>query len=248
MRTLLLTFAFAASTASATLLDSFSIADQPNDVFFSGFDNGGKSFTASYNATCVGGERDLEFFQSQNTALPGPRFMGAWDDFAGGWRFGASGNATPSPTDGYAILQYDGAGDEDGNLGLNRHLRNGGSGNSLFNGADGGIRIWYRQIYDDRGIPITVTLRRLGQVLASVTRTSTDGNNLHFTAFEFSPTDFGLADSLTIRFDIVSVGGNSDQTLNIDRIDTIVPEPGTYLALGGGLAWLVTRRRHQARK
>lgn len=242
----LVVLALGASFSEATLLDSFLTRDQ-DDLIFGGPNEGGHSLVASNFANCVGGERDFEFKQFQNTPEPGPRFIAAHDPLFGGLRIGGYGNETPgSGSGGYAILQYDGLGDEVGNLGRDKSLRNGGSGVPLFNGSDGGIRIWYtnRSTFD---VGVTVTLRRLGSTLAS-TRLLANSLTLNSLSFPFSPSVFGAADSMTIKFEARNLGPFSDDTVNLFYIDTIVPEPCTYLALGGGLAWLLTRRGRKTRK
>lgn len=241
-----LVFAGVVSNADATLIDSFFTRDQP-DISFGGPDEGGHSFVASLDANCVGAERDFEFFQNENAISPGPRFVAQYDLAFGGLRIGGFANDSPgNGSSGRTILQYDGSGDEVGNTGRDKRLRNGGSGTPLFNGADGGIRIWYAQPYNDSSIPITATLRRQGSVIATQTLQSHTLSSLSSTSFAFAENVFGIADSLTLVFPATLTGPNADRTLNLLYIDTIVPEPGTYLALSAGLTWLLARRKKRA--
>jgi len=177
--------------------------------------------------------------------------MTRYEEYRGPYfRVGGIGNNTPgNGSSGHVIMQYDGTGDEQGNTGRDFHLNNGGSGVSLFNPEDGGIRIWYRQLASTELVRTTVTLRRLGSTLASQTKgLGGFGADVHFDSFAFSPDIFGIADSMTIDFFCNVVGGGSDQTLELDHIDTILPEPSSFAAfgLGGMMLGLRYRRRRNA--
>lgn len=236
--------------ASATILDSFQPIDHSNDLTFGGAFEGGHSLVGSYRADCVGGERDIELSQLENTSLPGPSFMARYYDYTSApFRLGGYGNDTPgNPTEGHAILQYDGIGDEEGNTGRDRHLLNGGSGTPLFNAGDGGVRIWYRQLGANDGVQTTVTLRRSGVVLATQTMALYAGDRIVAAPFPFAPEVFGIADSLTIDLHCHGVVGSKDQTIYIDHIDTILPEPSSFAAfgLGGMMLGLRFRKRRNA--
>ncbi|MFN8219774.1 MAG: PEP-CTERM sorting domain-containing protein [Fimbriimonadales bacterium] len=238
------------TTASATILDAFQPIDHSNDLSFGGAFEGGHSLVGSYRADCAGGERDVELSQLENTSLPGPVFMARFYDYTPApFRLGGDGNGTPGFSSvGHAILQYDGIGDENGNLGYDRHLNNMGAGTPLFNATDGGVRIWYRQLGSTEGVQTTVTLRRLSAVIASQTVVlGGGGDQVRPANFAFAPEVFGVADSLTIDIFCNLIGPNSDQSLYLDHIDTILPEPSSFAAFGLGgmmLGFWYRRRRN----
>ncbi|MFN8219773.1 MAG: PEP-CTERM sorting domain-containing protein [Fimbriimonadales bacterium] len=239
------------NVASATLVDSFQPFNHSQDITFGGANEGGHSFVTAFRGDILGGERDVELSQLDNTSPPGPLFMARYEEFRGPfYRVGGIGNGAPgSSSPGHVLLQYDGSGDEDGNEGYDHHLSNFGSGMPLFNATDGGIRIWYRQLVTSDVIRTTLTLRRLGVALESNTKgLGGFGADLHFDSFEFSPDNLGIADSLTVDIYSNLTGPNSDQTLELDHIDTILPEPSSLaaLGLGGMMLGLGMRKRRRS--
>src|SRR5438105_5012280 len=111
--------AVAYQSASATLLDDFRPLDHSQDISFGGAFEGGHSLVGTFTGGMVGGERDVELSQFENTSFPGPTFMTRYEENRGPYfRIGGYGNETPgNGTDGHVIVQYDGVGDEQGNTG-----------------------------------------------------------------------------------------------------------------------------------
>ncbi len=232
--------------SQATLIDDFLPINHDHDRVLAGPHMEGHSITDAFQGNMIGGERDIELAfaagsQGAGTLIaryePNPEYHQQPYYRVGGIGPGNAGTGS----DTTIILQYDGVGDEIGNIGFDKHLRNGGTGIPLLDGNDGGIRIWYSTQYGGQ-IPTSVILRREGAEFGRVNNVIGFGRGEFEPAlFPFAPDILGQADSISI---VISphVNGNIAKAVFIDRIDTIVPEPAVILAFSiGGLA-LVFRR------
>lgn len=242
-----------ASNSKATMIDPF-IVDPSQNISFGEKTFVNRSFVGVQRGTAIpGGERDVELFQRDRTFFQPPLFVARFENYnrynRSYFRFGGLGpGAGNGAADGYAKLQWDGIGDEEGNLGIDRTLRNAGTGIPMFNAADGGIRIWTAGSDGGSGPPGTeyrVVLRHLGQILASETRTVIASREFKATTFEFEPDVFGIADSFSLEIPQVFASGDGEEALFISHIDTVLPEPGTYAAFAAGLGLLGLRARRK---
>ena len=231
------------ANAESTLLDDFLPVDENFSLTY-GPEMPAGSIVGVTAGDMVGGERDLEIVQTTSREpLVGASFYMRYEPhrFYSNQKFFYLGGDGPGENypgeDAMIRIQYDGTGDEQGNTGLGKRLRNGGGGQALFNGADGGIRIWGSEPNGGENMQTTVTLRLAGSTLASFTRNV--GRSDLFIAYEFpfAPEVFGEADSLTIEFRTFARGG-SRSGFHISRIETIVPEGESGIALAAGVSAL----------
>lgn len=234
--------------SSATMIDSFTPIDHTQDITFGEETYVNRSFVGVQTGNMLGGERDVEFIQKLRTAFEPPQFVARFQRYGlynrEFFRFGAFGpGAQFGAAEGSARLQYDGLGDEVGNLGLDKRLTNAGTGIPMFNALDGGIRIWTAGSSGSNQIQTTCVLRLRGDVIATADRTITRSDEFRSTSFEFTPEVFGVADSFSIEINTLRANGDSNEAFFISHIDTVLPEPGTYAAFAAGLACLAWRRR-----
>lgn len=118
--------------------------------------------------------------------------------------------------------------------------------NTLFNGAGDDLALF------ELGIPDTLTLTIGGTTFSYVTvgtGFSAGGFSLNVALIDLS--DFGLAsgssvDQIRLGLDTVASGGTVPSLTAAGALNSDpVPEPGTLLLLGSGIATLVARRRRQ---
>lgn len=237
----------ASSPGHAVYIDAFSPVDHANDFAFGNKDYVNRSYVHSYAAPVAGGERDLEFVQVERTFVNPPQFFARFEQhelitgefYRVGARGPGAGNGT---TNGKVTLQYDGLGDETGNIGLDRRLNNSGSGELRFEPL-GGFRMLVNSNRATRALPATAILRRQGIEVARQTRllVSLD-RSFAPILFPFTADQLTQSDSLTFEFD-TQTGGDGVTSAYIKHIETIVPEPSAGLVVLGGLGLLALRQR-----
>ena len=231
------------SNTEATLIDDFLPIDPNLSVTYGPAQPAG-SVVDTLAGTMLSGERDMEIVQttSRDPSL-GARFFMRYEPqrWYGNEEFFFLGGQGPGlgfgGEDGILRLQYDSLGDEEGNIGIGKRLRNGGSGNSLFTASDGGVRLWVSGPDSSGLIPTTVVLRRQGATIGSFSQNVGDTDLFVPYLFPFAAEVFGKADSMTIEF-IVNARSDSERNLFISHIDTIVPEGESGMAFAAGVSAL----------
>lgn len=231
------------ANTEATLIDNFLPVDTNFSLNYGPAQAAG-SVVDTASGTMKGGERDMEIVQlTSREPLVGARFFMRYEPqrFYNNERFFFLGGVGPGESfpgeDAVLRLQYDGSGDEEGNLGLGKRLRNGGGGEPLFNATDGGVRMWTSSPNRGAQVPTTVVLRRQGEVLGTFTQNMGETDLFVPYLFPFSPEILGQADSMTIEFQILARSSVSPD-LFISHIDTIVPEGETGMAFAAGVSAL----------
>ncbi|HMS55590.1 MAG TPA: PEP-CTERM sorting domain-containing protein [Fimbriimonadaceae bacterium] len=246
----LLTTLLMSRVSHSFMIDAFGTPDPANNVTFGNTAYMNRSYVHSYTAPVLGGERDIELQQIERSFVQPPQFFARWEAHPEMnnevfFRVGATGpgQANGSAT-GRVFLQYDGLGDELGNLGLDRHLNNVGSGQFALP-ALGGIRILTSGLYVSASAMVAAAvLRDNGVEIGRVERQLAYQNRRFVeTLFPFTNDQMLLADSLTMEFK-TETAGDGVRSVYIKQIETIVPEPSSVIGLfGGGGLWLFCRRR-----
>lgn len=242
--------------AAATILDDFRPVDLGRNRTFDPWTQ--TSYVDAFSIPGLSQERDLEFERVSRMG-GSTEFYARYEQYpAEGvdpyyYRVGAVNGGAGTSHRGEAVvrLQYDGVSDEIGNTGFGTRLNNTGSGGMLFDGSEGGVRIWAsgRNAPNggfDGGSLVRAILRRQGAVISSVSDTLFAHPDFTPYSFAFSSQQLTLADSLTFEIQIRS-GGNTADAFFLSHIDTIVPEPGSLVAIGMGLC-IMLRRRVKTRK
>lgn len=225
--------------ANAVIWDDFNVTDQ---FVAMTFEPTNVRYVESELGVMGTGERDFGYFGFETTLLSrAERRTRSFGEYglALFYRGQALQNGS-GPTLINMTLQYDGVGDESGNLGFGRTLNNTGAGSSL--PTLGGFRMFL--IGGDSDHPFSVTLRRAGTVVAEKTAFPdfSSGGGRTWLNFPFTSQELLSADSVSFTYHMRVTGGTS-ASIAISRIETMVPEPGTWLAVAGGLALLCRRRR-----
>lgn len=217
----LLAMAGTVVTAHAVLVDDFSTS-YTNSI-------GTGTWVDSQSGSMLGGERDVElavlantFSQFADTDIPGS----AASIFSNG--FGVESVTT---------YQYDRTGDEAGNMGPGKLLKNGGTGAALIGSPDTSVLIDW--LGNDLRVVVDVTTRLNGSTLGTASGVRLAGSGAGSMLINVLGLD--KADSLTIAFH-----GDVNADFGISRIQT-VPEPATLLGLTSLLAGAVLRRRNRTR-
>lgn len=250
-----LTFIISSLTLSSSALcqvvvDNFDPVNHAHDFTFGSSEYVNRSFVRVFNGPMLGVERDVEYFQEVPTNAAGrPEFYTKYQPyFSSGQEYFSIGAVGPGGSlgraRGYIEMQYDRNGDEVGNTGFDRHLRNVGTGQPFFVGDHYGLRLTTRSRGSDV-IQTTISLRSQGVIIASV------GGTIGGSSAAWRNEDFLLpleamrqTDSITFHFDL-DAGGFSDQIVFIDQIETIVPEPSTLALFGLSGLYLMSRARRQ---
>lgn len=229
----------------AMMLDSFTPINHAHDLVFGDLGHQNTSFVAAQAGNMIGGERDVEILQAEDpVGTREPEIYAGYrrppNMFEESYFIGARGTGTGGQQfEAFITLQYDGAGDEVGNTGLNKRLNNVGAGNVLFSGSEGGIRLRYG--WSDDAFIAWVTLRRQGVVVAETRRILDIHNEFADEDFLFSEAELIGVDSLSLRFRN-DVNPSGTDGLFIESISTIVPEPDPGFVLGGALAGAAVAR------
>lgn len=231
------------------IVDDFDPVDHSHDFTFGSSEYVNRSFVRVFNGPMLGIERDVEYFQEIATNAAGrPQFFTKYQVYEnlGNTEYFSLGAYGPGSSlgraKGYIEMQYDRNGDEVDNTGFDRHLRNGGTGQPFFLGDHYGIRV---RNASEGASPVNavMTLRQQGSILASVSGVLGGTTLFRDEDFLFPVEVMRLADSVTLRVNL-DVGGSSERTVYIDRIETIVPEPSSLVLFGlSGLYLIVTRKR-----
>ncbi|HMS53982.1 MAG TPA: hypothetical protein PKA27_01155 [Fimbriimonadaceae bacterium] len=235
-----------ASSAPSVMIDSFTPIDHTYDRTLS-TPFSGRSVVDVVTGDMLGGERDREIRHSLDSQFGTVYARYEYNSFyqrefyavGGVGRSIANGGSAGSAV---VTLQYDGTGDEQGNTGFGKSINNSGVRQGLGLSGLGGFRIWHTsdssQIFEVRAL-----LRRNGEVLETVTNWLGYANLfIEAMPFAFSEGSLAAADSVSFEFYFPTDSG-SPRWEQISHIDTILPEPGTWLAMAGGLALLLRRGR-----
>ncbi len=235
------------SPAQGVMIDSFAPINHAFDRTLTTL-FGGRSVVDVVTGDMLGGERDREISHSLDSQFGTVYSRNEYNSFYQREFYTVGGYGRPialGGSQGSAIvtLLYDGSGDELGNTGFGKTLNNAGSGQNLGLSGLGGFRIWHTsdsgQTFEVRGI-----LRRNGEVLETASNFLGYANLfIEATPLAFSEASLAAADSVSFEFYFPTDSGGSERWVQISHIDTILPEPGTWLAMAGGLTLLVLRRR-----
>lgn len=212
----LLAFCLVTVGAQAITIDDFSTAYSQSVL--SG------TWVDSTNAAVLGGERDVQLMVLGNpfNQFADMDLMPIAGIFSNG--FGVTSMFT---------LQYDRAGDETGNTGAGKTLKNGGTGVALL--PKGTNLICLTWIGNDLDVTATVTARLSGGVLGSASLMRPAGSGMGLTFLAVAGLD--QADSITFDF---SGATSADFALSSLKA---VPEPTTWSALAAASLVFAARRR-----
>lgn len=241
------------STCSATLIDN-CVVSGGNQLYLvrqtTPFTYVHRSL-ADEHISILTGDRDIEIEQTTSDPLrpasygfsrasgPDSAILLSWEGHTRGNGFGQRG---------FMRLQYDVLGDEIDNLGFGKTLRYSGQGVPLLESSVQGIRLKTQDDGSSQDIFGSVIMSREGSELARV-RTLLNPEFGEYIHFPFDTTVLSQTDCITIE---VETFAESDRYygLFIYQVDTIVPEPGTAVALAAGAGALAVgsrKRRKQSR-
>jgi hypothetical protein len=218
-RVLLTGLTIASSLAQAVLIDDFSVPCS-NSIL-------GSSWVGAQTGTMLSGERDVQLSISAN---PLNQFFDL-DVPASGLLIVSNGFMS----EGVATLQYDGVGDEVGNLGAGKILSYGGSGSPILGGSNDRIRIKF--IGNDLDVKVTATSRLNGNILDSASATRSAGSGAGFLDLFVSSSALAAMDSLTLEF-----RGAPSADFALGSVEA-VPEPTSTLVVVAGIWSLIFARR-----
>ena len=243
LKSTLLSLSVLPTTVNALMVDDFQPIDHNQDFTFD-LPISNNSFVHASGGTMLSGERDVEFWNSADAFRGSIYARYELYPFYGRELYRVGGRASFGQGWATVTLQYDGLGDEVGNFGFGKRLRNNG-GLPLQLAGVGGFRLWYADDSDE--FTVTAILRANGQVIGTHTEGVANGNlQLRSALFPFSNESLMVADSVAFQFNI-RLSGGSLQDIYLSHIDTILPEPGTWLAMTGGIALLLGQRRRRRR-
>lgn len=223
MKSTLIVFTlFLIGTANAMILDNFTVP-------YSKTINSGTWVDYQTDEDIYTGERDVAM-----------RILGA---LSGPFTY-TIGNgqvtlSTENAERAFAYLEYDGVGDEVNNTGAGRELIRNPRPDLHFPEGTNRVR-FHVESYNGPGVFVVgARLIQNGVEMFSVSR-NPSGSGPMVVDVPFHPDAFAMCNTLEIRMGVPDV----NSTLVINSIE-LVPEPSTGLALGGGAALMLARRRRK---
>ena len=245
MKNLLTTLSLISFSAPAlpTIIEDFS--NQPNLLVREFANPGSEPYAEVITGAMITGERDFAYLPIDSDLAS--RFFREISRMREGYGSAMKMYGWGVPPGNFVVraemvLQYDGIGDEH-NLGIGGFLNNVGAHGLHLRGSDGGIRVLAQA--HSGSVNLGVQLRQNGLIIGETFVETPEEFEPTYFHFPFAPDILESADSLSVvtRINLIS---NRAQGIDINRIDTIVPEPTTIAAFAGATVWMLVRKRRRA--